>query len=249
MTMKSLLLSSILVILLCFNGLAQERFSLRSTAWYVDEVWQSGDAATKQKYKYGDNVVTVNDSNRYLMNNFLGVTRQEGTVIESEHVIVLSNARQTGYFWVFEVVRQTREEVVLKYIPYSGNSPIMEVRLLPYKGVAAAASRTVPEGTANFNGTWTLPADGFSLQLILAQDGMIISGSHCSGDNCKGNYRLTGSVKGDTATVTLHSPKGQYVGKATIRRLDDNSLEWNLIEGSPNEVETVHGAGLKKNNK
>ncbi|HYG51690.1 MAG TPA: hypothetical protein VD905_12345, partial [Flavobacteriales bacterium] len=223
--MKTKFLLTLFTFLCVFNLslFAQTNFALKSTAWYVDEVWKSGQEASKQKFKYGDNVVRIDESNHYEMNNFLGVTRQQGALIESQGVLVLSNAKETGYFWVFEVIKKTPQEVVLKYIPHTLTSDMMEVRLLPYVPVIetkaaadplpAAGNPAIVGATFDFNGQWSIDIDGFNMQLTLEQKGMAISGTHCSGSNCQGSYRLEGVVQGDTAIVSLHSASGEYFGK------------------------------------
>jgi hypothetical protein len=98
-----------------------------------------------------------------------------------------------------------------------------------------------------FAGKWHAETRTSSFDLTLSQDGSSVYGSHCSVQqngakiDCVSDdddLSITGKVNdATTAVVTFTSQMTQQKGSATIRRINDKTIEWKITADPQGEFQ------------
>jgi hypothetical protein len=223
-----------------FLAHAQSSKPFPPSQWYVAETNTKGSL---QKFGYGENVVSLLDSNKYMLNNFLGISKQEGFYLVEDDVLVLNYPQKDAYFWVFKILSSTKEQVVLKYIPYKPSLSSMEVKLLPYIPQSQTIDST--KRIQDFSGEWVYNFENSQLNIKIVQSGAQIIGEHCTKVSCETKYELSGVVndKG-IAEISIFNDKKELMGKASMSKIG-NFANW-LIMGEKGKLDTIDRAILQR---
>lgn len=88
-----------------------------------------------------------------------------------------------------------------------------------------------------FNGEWSFTSGRVSFNLKIIQTNDSIKGNHCSVFNngeaidCAdiGDITFTGKAFGDSTIVDFISTFSLAYGKASIKRINDNSILWEIV--------------------
>lgn len=108
----------------------------------------------------------------------------------------------------------------------------------------------------NFTGNWHTETANASFDLDLTQTKNALRGSHCSVQNggnkidCvldETDISITGIVgNSSTVTVTFTSQFSQKKGSAKITKMNDSTIEWQIVTKPQGEVYLPNLASLKK---
>lgn len=224
----------IVFLLVCFSNLsAQNTFS--GSTWYIAEISFTDSTMPKQVFEVGKQLFSVTNSDNYLIENFLGITKQDGKIIESGKVVILSDADK-GYFAVFETVEKTDNSVTVRYMPYRPTTNYMNLKFVKFDPNAV-----IPPNTHDFSGNWVFEQAGLRLELSLKQSGKSLIGQHISTET----YNLQGLVEGENATITILDASNNPIAKANLGKAFNQNIAWGITEGL-DKVKTIDGVILKK---
>ncbi len=221
-------------LLVCFSNLAaQSNFS--GSTWYISEISFTDSTMPKQTFEIGKQLFSVTNNDTYLVENFLGITKQDGKIIESGKVLILSDGDK-GYFAVFETLEKTDNSITVRYVPYRPTSNYMNLKFVKFDPNAV-----IPPNTHDFSGNWFFEQAGLRLELNLKQSGKSLVGQHISTET----YNLQGLVEGENATITLLDASNNPIAKGNLAKSFNQSIAWGITEGL-DKVKTVDGVVLKK---
>jgi hypothetical protein len=225
----------------------------RGKTWYVSAIVSGDPQAPTQEFKIGEQLFKVSEDDLYTVRDFLGVSQQEGRLIESENVIVMSD-QDKGYFAVFRLLSQTDTAVSVRYVPFVPSTHSLEIVFKPMPEVIQPIVNEAVVEDLNFEGRWVFEQAGMKLDLEIMQSGKAIKGKHCGGSsqaNCEGSYLLVGEIEGKVAKFNVLEPFTHSVmAKAVIGKIDHpiegkEAISWSLIENTQS-IKTVDGVMLKK---
>lgn len=228
------------LLIVCLLGLSSALYAQHplSGKWYVNEV----KAEQKiQKIDLAQHLLYVSDSGKYVLENFLGVAKQEGQVIMNENTLLFSDGEK-GYFAVFRLLEMSSKTLRMSYLPYKKNSPILEISLLQL--IDSTQNSATDSSLSNFGGVWIYEKDGQKLQMTLLQDGNDIFGTHCSGINCGNEYKMVGEVVGKTAKISLLDKDRKPLAQANLV-MENAQIRWTITENR-DKVQSLDSILLSK---